>query len=133
MNRKTNNVLSALILTITIYAGYIDASEFTIPFGLPTAPDARLIVSDAYDSGVDTREEFIARFGTQQPLQDIITFYQSALADAGFKTSLPSDRGDSLAITAQRDRDRIRITATSDVDWAEPGENEIVIVAIYDK
>ena len=128
-----SSVVSALILITAMYAGSTNASETTIPFGLPTAPEARLLISDAYDSGSETREEFIARFGTNQTLQDVIIFYQSALADAGFSTSLPSDRGDSVAITAKRDNDRIRITATSDGQWADPGENEIVIVATYDK
>lgn len=125
--------MSIMILIATMCSGALGASEFTMPFGLPVPPEARLLISDQYDSGVNTREESIARFGTHKSLQEVIAFFQSALADAGFKVSLPSDRGESVAITARRDRDRIRITVTKAGSWADEGENELIIVAVYDK
>ncbi len=109
------------------------ASETAIPFGIAVMPEARLLVSDAYDAGDNTREEAIARYGTQASLQDVIAFYQTAFTDAGFKVSLPSDSGDRMAITGKRDRDRIRLSVKKEGSWANEGENEITIVAVYDK
>lgn len=128
-----NSTLSILLLIATLHVGLSGASEFTMPFGLSLTPGARLLISDVHDSGADTREESVARYGTRLPLQEVIAFYQTALVDAGFKISVPTDNGDSMGITGKRGRDRIRVSVKKEGSWAEVGENELTIVAVYDK
>ena len=125
--------ITTLLLVATLHIAPVGASEFNMPFGLAVTPDARLLISDAYDSGGDTREESVARFGTQLSLQEVIDFYQAVLAEAGFKLSVPTDRGHYMGINGKRGTDRIRVSVRNDGDWADAGENELTIVATYDK
>ena len=131
MMKKT--VFNALCSFMLILASVAIASNVKMPFGLAQLPEARLLVSDAYESGAPEREEFVARFGTAMALSDAIAFYQSALEEAGFKLSLPNQSENKMSFNGKRGADRIRVSARTDGDWADAGENELTIVATYTK
>ena len=109
------------------------AAEFSMPFGLAIMPDAKLAISDAYDSGSGDREESIARFGTKASRQDVITFYKKALEEAGFKTYSSSDKPNFAMFAAKRENDRITVYFKNKSVWVEADESEISIIAVYDK
>jgi len=127
------HTFKALCFFVLIVASSAIASDLKMPFGLPQLPEARLLVSDAYESGASEREEFVARFGTKMALGDAIAFYQSALEEAGFKISLPNNTGNKISFSGKRESDRIRVSARTDGGWADAGENELTIVANYNK
>ncbi len=127
------NTFNALCFFVVIVASWAIASDVKMPFGLAQLPEARLLVSDAYESGAPEREEFTARFGTAMTLSDAIAFYQLALEEAGFKLSLPNESENRISFGAKRGSDRIRVSARTDGDWADTGENELTIVATYNK
>lgn len=123
-----------LAFVVTIYGGAISAAEFVTPFGLATAPDARLVVSDVYDTySGSSREESTARLGTINTPQKTIAFYRKALEEAGFRIYSSFDRGDSAYVAGKRGNDRITVLVKKESNWVEPGENEIHIIAQYDK
>jgi hypothetical protein len=127
---------STLLLFIYIAAlciGAASAAELTMPLGIPQPPDARLAISDAYDTPSGDRKEWIARFGTKVPRQDMISFYRNALEEAGFKIYSSANRPDYAMIAAKRDDDRVTITFKAQSDWVEADENEISIKAVFNK
>lgn len=115
----------------TLYIGIAGAAEITIPFGLPKLPDARLAISDEYDTAGGDRHEWIARFGTKLSRQHTITFYRDALEEAGFEIYSSADRDDYGMIAAKRDDDRITIYHKNESDWVEADESELSIKAVY--
>ena len=121
------------IAALYFYTVISSAAELTIPFGLPEPLDARLAISDVYDSPGGDREEWIARFGTKASRSDIIAFYRKALEEAGFKTYSSSDEPEFAMIAAKRDDDRITIYFKNQSDWVEADESEVSINAKYNK
>jgi hypothetical protein len=124
-----------LLLTIiaAFYVGTAAAADFTMPFGLAIAPDARLAISDAYDTAGGDREEAIARFATKTSREDVISFYSAALEAAGFEIYSSADNADFAMIAAKRDDDRITVSFKNESDWVEVDESEISIKAEYNK
>ncbi|MBQ0753966.1 MAG: hypothetical protein KBT87_00640 [Gammaproteobacteria bacterium] len=116
-----------------LYIGTAGAAEITIPFGIPQLPDARLAISDEYETPGGGRQEWMARFGTKGSRQNIIAFYRNALVEAGFEIYSSSDKADYAMIAAKRDDDRITIYFKNQSDWVEADESELSIKAVYDK
>lgn len=127
------NALLLLTFVTALYVGTTAAAEFTMPFGLAIAPDARLAISDVFDTAGGDREESIARFGTKILRQDVIAFYSKALEEAGFQIYSSSDNADFAMIAAKRDDDRITVYFKNQSDWVEADESEISIKAVYKK
>ncbi|MDO6747021.1 hypothetical protein [Gilvimarinus sp. 1_MG-2023] len=122
-----------LVTVLFVSAGMAVADEFTPPLGLPVVPDARLAISDAYDTAGGDREESIARFGTKASRNDVIDFYTEALENAGFVIYSSSDKADYAMIAAKRDDDRVTIYYRNQSDWVEADEGEFSIKAVYTK
>ena len=70
------NILSILTLITALNLGKATAadSEFTLPFGLATVPNAKLVISDVFDSPAGDREESVAKFSTKQSREFVIDF-----------------------------------------------------------
>lgn len=125
--------LSIYIAVLYFYTVISAAAELTVPFGLPEPPDAKLAISDVYDSPSGDREEWIARFGTKASRPDIITFYRNALEEVGFEIYSSSDKPNYAMVAAKRDDDRITIYFRNQSDWVEADESEVSINAKYNK
>ncbi len=127
------NGIFAVMVTIALCGTALRAADFQLPFGLPVMRDARLLITDSFDSPSGDREESITRFATNASPQDIDAFYRGALEAVGFKVYSGYDKGDRTYAAGKRDRDRITVSAKSNSAEVEPGEVEILIVAKYDK
>lgn len=127
------NTILLFTCIAAMYLGTAGAADLAIPFGIPQLPDARLAISDAYDSPSGDREEWIARFGTKASRQDIIAFYRNALEEAGFEIYSTADRENSAMIAGKRDDDRITVSFRTQSDWVEADESEFSIKAVYNK
>ena len=127
------STLLLFVYIAVLYIGTASAAEFVMPLGIPKPPDARLAISDVYDTPSGDREEWIARFGTKVSRQDMISFYRSALEEAGFRIYSSADRADYAMIAAKKGDDRVTISFKSQSDWVEAEENEISIKAVYNK
>ena len=108
-------------------------ADFTMAYGMPIFPDARLAVSDVFDSAGGDREESYARFGTKASRKDVINFYRKALKKAGFQASLSNGNANYEGFSAKRGRDRIKVSFKNQGDWVKADESEISIIAVYDK
>ena len=131
--------MKSTILLLTFFAalyvgtGAAAEAEFTMPFGLAVAPDAKLAISDAYDTAGGDREESIARFATKSSRKDVISFYSKALEEAGFEIYSSADNTDFAMIAGKRDDDRVTVSFKNESDWVEADESEISITAVYNK
>ena len=125
------NILLLLIFIVT--AGTAVAEEYTLPFGIGIVSDAKLAISDTFDSPSGDREESIARFATKMTRQDVIDFYKNALEAAGFEIYSSSDKDNYAMIAAKRDADRVTVYYKNQSDWVEEGESEIFFKAVYNK
>lgn len=130
---KSTLRLLIYIAALYFYTASSNAAELTIPFGLPEPPEARLAISDVFDSAGGDREEWVARFGTKASRSDIIAFYRQTLEEAGFEIYSSADQLDYAMIAAKRNDDRVTISFKSQSDWVETGENEVSINAKYNK
>ena len=126
-------VLMLLTLMITVFGGQAAAAEYTMPYGLANLPEARLAISDAYDTAGGDRVESIARFGTKKSREEVITFYRNALEEIGFKSYSSSDKPEYYMFAAKRDDDRVTIYYKNTSDWVEADEAEFSIKATYNK
>lgn len=127
------STLRLLTFIAALYMSTAATAEFSLPYGLATIHDARLAISDAYDTPSGDRVESIARFGTKVSRQDVIAFYTKALEEAGFKIYSSSDKAAYAMIAAKRGDDRITIYHRNESDWVEAGESEFSIKAVYNK
>lgn len=127
------STLRLLTFIAALYMSTAATAEFSLPYGLAIIPDARLAISDAYDTPSGDRVESIARFGTKVSRQDVIAFYTKALEEAGFKIYSSSDKASYAMIAAKRGDDRITIYHRNESDWVEAGESEFSIKAVYNK
>lgn len=127
------NTLLVLAFVAALHVGTTTAAEYTVPFGLATAPGSRLVISDVFDTAAGDQEESIARFGTKASRLNVIAFYTEALEGAGFEIYSSSDNADFAMIAAKREDDRITVYYKMKSDWVEPDENEISIKAVYKK
>lgn len=127
------NIMMLLILMTTAFGSEAAAVEFTMPYGLATLPEARLAISDAYDTPGGDRVESIAKFGTKKSREEVITFYRNALEAIGFKSYSSSDKPEYYMFAAKRDDDRVTIYYKNTSDWVEADEAEFSIKATYNK
>ena len=127
------SILLIFTFITSLYIGAAGAEEITIPLGIPKLPDARLAISNAYDTAGGDRHEWTARFGTKTSREKVIAFYRSALEEAGFKIYSSSDKDAYYMIAAKRNDDRVTIYYKNTSDWVEAGEGELSIKAVYNK
>ncbi|WP_299082492.1 hypothetical protein [uncultured Paraglaciecola sp.] len=129
------NILSILTLITALNSGTATAadSEFTLPFGLTTVPNAKLVISDVFDSPTGDREESVAKFSTKQSREFVIEFYRKSLAEAGFTIYSKSDTAKYYMIAAKRNDDRITVYYRNQSDWVSEDESEIALTAKYNK
>ena len=130
---QMKNKLLLLTFIALINSGAVAAAEFTLPFALTIMPNARLAISEVYDTPSGDREESIARYATKASREEVITFYKKALKEAGFQTYSASDKPKYYMFAAKRNNDRITVYFKNQSDWVEAGESEISIKGIYDK
>ncbi|WFB34545.1 hypothetical protein P3T73_10265 [Kiritimatiellota bacterium B12222] len=127
------NTYLFLILISALLLGRLVAEEYTLPYELTLIPEARLAISDVYDSPGGDREESIARFGSKSSREEVIAFYRKALEEAGFTIYSSSDKPTYAMIAGKRNDDRITIYFKTESDWVEADESEISFKAVYNK
>ncbi|WP_154222063.1 hypothetical protein [Marinicella rhabdoformis] len=123
-----------LLTFVSVVCGSAALAEaYTMPFGLPSLPDARLAISDSYDTAGGDRVESIARFGTNKSREEVIALYRKATEEAGFQSYSSSDKPEYYMFAAKRGDDRLTIYYRNTSDWVEAGEAEFSIKAVFNK
>ncbi|GAA3970550.1 hypothetical protein [Allohahella marinimesophila] len=126
-------LLKIPVLVAALCIGMMAHADFALPYGLASPPDSTLVIGDVFDSAGGDREESIARFSTSASRQDSIEFYTLALEKVGFEIYSSSDTEKRAMIAGKRADDRVTVYFKDESDWAEAGESEISVHAVYNK
>lgn len=101
-------------------------AEFEMPFDLPMAPDTRVIVVAEYFVG--TIKEANGSLATKGTAKQVVSFYETALKDAGFTIFSKTDSAKRVYIAAKRGKgDFFSISSYGNDDGLEAGETKLTI------
>jgi hypothetical protein len=136
MNTNNSKFLGATLLLITMSLfsfGKAFASpptEFEMPFDLAMAPDTRVVTVAEYLVG--TIKEANGSLATTGSAKNVVSFYESALKDAGFRIFSKTDNVNRVAIAAKRGKgDFFSISNYGSDEGLEVGETNLTIIVRF--
>lgn len=127
INRKFISV--SIILTSIAFFSFDkvfanSGAEFELPFGLSLAPETRITVAQQYFVG--EIEEANGLLATKKTAKEVVSFYENALKEAGFRIYSKKDTTERNYIAAKRGKgDFFSISNTGDNSEVEADEIEL--------
>lgn len=101
-----------------------------LPFGLPVMPGARVLHSWKFHKS-KRRNEAIASFVVKATPIEVAVFYQQALTESGFSTTLGQHNSEAIAMVSgvRENGEKFSVTTARSGSKAGPGESQSGVVA----